>query len=153
MKTWFDIRFDNTNISLKYFKYSSYYYNNPSISVQRPYNIIRQIFLSPISGNSNEDLHENWITGVLRMHNIFEIVHIIYAYCMWCAAFNRPTVWQIPRTHEQTLKDYYILCACRWRAGPAIITVLKSRVLGAISIICRDFFGYTIVCGFPLDRA
>jgi len=45
--------------------------------MQRPYNIIWQIFLSPISGNSNEDLHENWITGVLRMHNIFEIVHII----------------------------------------------------------------------------
>jgi len=30
---------------------------------------------SPISGNSNEDLDENWITGVLKAH---EMVHTTY---------------------------------------------------------------------------
>lgn len=62
---------------------------------------------SPISGNSNEDLHENWITGVL---NAYEMVHTLYA-------FNRPTVWQIPRTHEQTLKDYYVLQRTCWASN------------------------------------
>jgi len=32
---------------------------------------------SPISGNSNEDLHENWITGVL---NAYEIVYTLYTH-------------------------------------------------------------------------
>lgn len=97
---------------------------------------------NPISENSNEDLDENyWITGVLKA---YEMVHIHYTH-----SIDR----RCGKSHARMNRYWRIIMCCRGHAGPVIITVLKSRVLGAILIICRDFFGYTIVCGFPLDRA
>jgi len=36
---------------------------------------------SPISGNSNEDLNENWITGVLKAYEMVHTTHSIDRRC------------------------------------------------------------------------
>lgn len=72
--------------------------NNPSISIC---NHIWQIFGSQLVEIPMRILDENWITGICYIMYGKRGIHRT-------SAFNRPsTAWQIPRTHEQSLKDYY----------------------------------------------
>lgn len=145
-------------IDLKYFKYLTR--RIPIQSGQRAQvrihtaETIIVAFSRPISANSDEDFDKNWITTLLRCAHVRNDTNTPVVRLADGAAR------QIPRTHEQALKDYYPRGG--GRAGLVIITVLKTRALGAILIICRDFIiyyvlfffflGYIIVCGFPLDR-
>jgi hypothetical protein len=78
----------------------------------------------PISRNSNEDLDENWITNVLR---VYEKLHSI------CRRWYG-------KSHARMNRHWRIIICCRGRAEPVIITVLKTRALGAILIIFLDFY-------------
>lgn len=91
----------------------------------------------PISGNSNEDFGRKLDYGYML-------------YYVWKAWYTQDQCIQSTvdgvanPTHAWTVIEGLLFC--RGRAGPVIITVLKTRALGAILIICQDsillfFFG------------
>jgi len=90
-----------------------------------PTRICREIGLRAVS-----KAYANNITRIIR--------------CWHIRSTDRPTAWQIPRTHEQTLKDYRSRRTC-WASNNNSV---KTRALRAILITRRDFFVFFFLFSF-----
>lgn len=104
-----------TSLVYKYKVFQIFITHNITLQYKRMLHISRIMsfkFWNQLARNSEEDLDENWITGILEVTHLYKILrkHI----CMRarqsvngrdCAAR------QIPRMHERSLKDYFIIRA------------------------------------------